>query len=279
MKVIAKPSVKVRDVFLECISTVDNVELKHDLAACVNIIETAEDDFESKFPINEIYTIPQNSIVLGRIGKAEMKSVYDYRMVKAGMPAHKYYNKIKSSAPYGKCPLCSVRGVDTLDHYLPKSKYPVFSVTPVNLIPACIPCNKRKHIDFPRTGEEQTLHPYYDDIENYTWLWASVLQTNPISFNYYVNPPDVWPKILKDRTLNHFASFNLNELFSSHASEELRGAINQLTKLYNENTNLLTLQLRECYNSRSALGLNSWQAVMYRTLLNDVWFCTGGILT
>ncbi len=278
MKTIAKPTIKVKDVFLQCISTVDNLTLKQNLTNCVNVLETAETDFENKFGQHQIYQIAQNLVVLAPIGKKEMKTVYDYRMVKTPL-GRVYYNQLMSAAQYGKCPLCSVREVDALDHYLPKSKYPVYSVTPINLVPACTPCNIGKRIDYPSTSEEQTLHPYYDNVENVSWIIATVLQTNPISFEYSVAVPNGWTQILKDRAKNHFESFHLNELFSTHANEELRGAKKQLEKLYNYDPNLMKAHLQECYNSRLELGVNSWQAVMYNTLLNDIWFCSGGVLT
>lgn len=278
MKTIAKPTIKVKDVFLQCISTVDNLTLKQNLTNCVNVLETAETDFENKFGQHQIYQIAQNLVVLAPIGKKEMKTVYDYRMVKTPL-GRVYYNQLMSAAQYGKCPLCSVREVDALDHYLPKSKYPVYSVTPINLVPACTPCNIGKRIDYPSTSEEQTLHPYYDNVENVSWIIATVLQNNPISFEYSVAVPNGWTQILKDRAKNHFESFHLNELFSTHANEELRGAKKQLEKLYNYDPNLMKAHLQECYNSRLELGVNSWQAVMYNTLLNDIWFCSGGVLT
>lgn len=278
MKTIAKPIERAKDVFLECVSTVANAAVKKQYTDCGDIIESAENDFEVKFNPCHIYQIAQDLVLLAPIGKEEMKSVYDYRMVKPGMPGNKYYNQIKSSAPYGKCPLCSVRGVDTLDHYLPKSKYPVFAVTPVNLIPACTPCNKGKSIDFPRTSEEQTLHPYYDNVDDELWIKADILYTDPMSFEYYVECPVAWGQVLKDRCKNHFDSFSLNELFSSHANEELRGAKKHLIKLYNDHPDILNQHLADAYDSRLKLGVNSWQAVMYYTLVNDVWFNNGGVL-
>jgi len=279
MRTIPKPVVTAKEVFLDCVSTVDNAILKKQYQDCVDTIEIAEADFETKFPNYQIYQILRNLIVLGAIGKDQMKPVYDYRMVKPGMPGNKYYNQIKSAAPHGKCPLCSVRKVDTLDHYLPKSKYPVFAVTPINLIPACTPCNKGKLIDYPTTGSEQTLHPYYDNVENESWVKAILLQTTPVSFEYYVDCPGAWSNILKERTRNHFNSFNLNELFSSHANEELRGAKKLLMKLYNDHPNLLHDHLTDAYDSKLELGLNSWQAVMYNALLNNAWFNAGGVLS
>lgn len=279
MKKINKPSFKVREVFNECISTVNDATLKSNLNACVDIMENAESDFDIRFPLNTIHEIVRNRIVNTPIGKKEMKTVYDYRMLKTEKPRKKYYDKILFSAPYGICPLCSVREVDTLDHYLPKSKYPIYAVTPINLIPSCFKCNKGKSIDYPTNSEEQTLNPYYDDIENIKWLDAEVLQTNPISFRYFVNPPSDMDKVLKDRISNHFNSYNINKLFSVKANEALRGSKRHLENSYKNNPSDLINFLREAYKSREVeLGINSWQAVMYKTLLNDVWFCNGGVL-
>ena len=277
MILITKPAFTVREVFHKCISTVADEKLKQELEDCIDLLELAETDFDKKFILDEIYMISPKNVIKGNIDKNEMKKIYDYRMVSI-IPGKTYYNRIMSAAPYGKCPLCSVRLADTLDHYLPKSKFPIYTVTPINLIPACTLCNQGKRVDYPTTSEGQTLHPYYDNVENVSWIQASVLHTNPITFNYSVVPHYSWTKILKDRAQTHFNAFNLNELFSSHANEEFRGVKMQLITLYNSNPNLLKAHLQDSYKSRLALGRNSWQAVMYNALLNDVWFCNGGIL-
>jgi len=62
------------------------------------------------------------------------------------------------------CPSCGSPAVtETLDHYLPKGKYPQFAVTPANLTPMCDPCQRRKG---ENTGDAVTprffIHPYFD---------------------------------------------------------------------------------------------------------------------
>jgi hypothetical protein len=278
MKIIPKPVFKVNEVFSSCISTVNNLLEKSDLQSCIGDLTNAETFFDERFKSYEIYQIQPSDNINEKVGKGEMKIVYNYRMATTGMPGNVYYNKLKSSAAYGKCPLCSVRDVDTLDHYLPKSKFPIYAVTPVNLIPACFKCNKEKKIDFPTSPEEQTLHPYYDTIDNDHWLRAKLLHSNPISFEYCVQPSEDWSLVLKNRTINHFKAFSLNELFSSHASQELRGTKKQLEKLYNKSKELLIDHLYDSYESRLVFGINSWQAVFYHTLLKDEWFTNGGVL-
>ena len=144
---------------------------------------------------------------------------------------------------------------------------------------SCTPCNKVKLNIYPKSKEEQTIHPYFDHIENQEWIKANVLHTNPIGFEFFVDPPDEWDKILKIRTRNHFNAFKLDKLYSSHAIEELRGISVYLEKLFQNDPALMVDQLNENYTSRLKLGVNSWQAVFYKALLNDSWFCSGGLLT
>src|SRR3546814_3004594 len=43
------------------------------------------------------------------------------------------------------CPACGEPGTpNTLDHYLPKGRYPHFCVTPLNLFPMCDACQQAK---------------------------------------------------------------------------------------------------------------------------------------
>ena len=62
------------------------------------------------------------------------------------------------------CPACGEAGApNTLDHYLPKGKYPHFCVTPHNLFPMCDACQTHKK---EKTGDAVNprffLHPYFD---------------------------------------------------------------------------------------------------------------------
>ncbi|WP_439856712.1 hypothetical protein [Pseudomonas syringae] len=63
------------------------------------------------------------------------------------------------------CPACGELGrPNTLDHYLPKGKFPHFSITPVNLTPMCDRCQKEKKEKTNGPNEPRFfLHPYYDE--------------------------------------------------------------------------------------------------------------------
>jgi hypothetical protein len=58
------------------------------------------------------------------------------------------------------CPYCGDSQSDTVDHFLPKTKYHVFSIYPFNLVPSCIRCNGKKIARFQNNENEILFHPY-----------------------------------------------------------------------------------------------------------------------
>ena len=276
MRKIDKPLLNVTTVFEQCISNVRDQNLKIELENSIELIQDAENNFDEKKLTNEIYLIDRNVVVNHIINANILKSIYTDRLVNKKNQARNIYNSILISAPKEKCPLCNQRIADTLDHYLPKSEYPLLAVSPLNLVPACTACNKGKQIDYPVNSEEETLHPYYDDIENENWLKCELLEVKPIIFNYYVQPPLAWDLLLKNRVKNHFNSFNINKLYKTHSAQEFENVKYHLEKLFiSGGTPLLKEHLFDSFESRKLIDENSWQTVFYDCLLNNASFCNG----
>ncbi len=74
------------------------------------------------------------------------RALYDNRMVHKSGTGRVNYAQLRMIADI--CPYCLERSTETLDHYLPKSSFPLLSITPVNLIPSCDTCNRKKLDDF-----------------------------------------------------------------------------------------------------------------------------------
>lgn len=276
MKKIDKPNFSVTDVLIDCIDNLQDTTLKQELIDAKNQFETAEVDFENKITTNTLYQIPQNIAISDTIDSSVLKSLYTDRMVNNKNKGRTYYNSIFSSAPYGRCPFCNVKQVRALDHYLPKSKYPILSITPNNLVPSCSDCNKDKLVDSPTNSEGETLHPYFDDIEDFDWLKARIITLNPIKFEYYISPPDNWTDLLKTRLINHFSAYLLNDLYSIHAIEEFENIKQQITNLFQTaGEKELKEHIMDCYNSRYSVNRNSWQTAFYDCLYNNTDFCNG----
>jgi hypothetical protein len=65
-------------------------------------------------------------------------------------------------APVGSCPMCGNQTVGTVEHYLPKTPFPEFSVFSWNLIPSCISCNQKRGSKHVNGVGYQLLHPIFD---------------------------------------------------------------------------------------------------------------------
>ncbi|MFG0213855.1 HNH endonuclease [Brevibacillus porteri] len=273
MRKLKKPEFTVKEVFELCNSRVENEDLKSRLDQCVPYIIQATNHYESLSISNQVHTFQDNLCTSISVTNKEMKKVYTDRMV--GGPGRTYYDKIKNSSPSSTCPLCGQRKVSTVDHYLPKSQYPSLVVTPINLIPACGDCNKGKLHSVPSSSETITLHPYFDDLGNERFLFARIIIAKPPVIDFYIEPPSHWEELKGKRVKYHFDTFGLNELYKSHAPDEIIGQIEYWSELSPES---LKDELGKQARSRIRKFPNSWQAALYECLSESEWFCKGGYL-
>jgi len=197
-------------------------------------------------------------------------------MVKKEAPGRHIYEGIKESAPHNICPLCSLRTVSTLDHYLPKANFPLLVVMPNNLIPSCGDCNKIKLDTFPSDAECQTLHPYYDDVSDAQWLFAEVIQTSPVSIRFFANPPAAWNAVKRARVSWHFKKLELGPLYTSQAAVAIGNMRYKLNKSLRGDPALIRDHLMEEFESCREYNINSWHTAMYRALADSDFFCCGG---
>jgi hypothetical protein len=223
----------------------------------------------------QLNTIPRK-VLHGGVTEQEMVSVYTAGMVKR-INGRKIYDKIKLQAPDGKCPFCGIGVVSTLDHYLPKGQYPIFSVTPNNLVPACKDCQGSKLEFYPSSENKQILHPYYDDMDSDIWLMATVVETSPAAFQFDARPPATWTAVNNDRVKEHLKKLQLPKLFASNAGSllgEIRGRLENLHSKGGKDE--VRRYLKEELRSFEQKQKNSWKTAMYRAAIASDWFCDGG---
>lgn len=276
MRKLEKPEESAENVFIECISSIGNEDLKSRLTAAKDLIVEAQTELNDKITQGQVHTILREVVINQNLSAKELENVYS-RMLKKDSPGRKFYDKLLCAPSHGVCPLCSHRLVTTLDHYLPKALYPKLSVVPINLIPACTDCNRGKLTNYPRTEDEETLHPYYDNIENVIWLSARVLHTNPPTFQYEVIPPDNWSNLLGNRVKNHFKSLKIDKLYTTLAAEELSQINFRLNfLLVTAGLESVRRYLHDAEETRSHNNINSWQTAMYHAATEDIWFYSGG---
>lgn len=270
-----KPYVPL-DVFKLCISKVTKADFKARLGSIHVAIQRAGTDYDTAAEASALYKEVQHGAV-GTVSKTEMVKVYDDMFAKQGRPGRPVYDRIISVPQHGRCPLCNLGTVKTLDHHLPKTRYPRFSVTPNNLVPSCEWCQSAKRTGYPTKKEEQTLHPYFDDFESIAWLKAGVNQGTPAVFEYEVSVPDGTSDVTAERLNEHLKAYSLKRLYSSNAASLLSGVRARLNRLFEAGGSVAVRDhLSEEANSWNEQFRNSWQGAMYRAASDSNWFCDGG---
>ena len=273
------PELDAGDVFTLCISRVRNPELKERLMSISTNVTQASDIFHYLASQIRLHEFVREAVVGGVVTTSEMEAVYAQRMVSKTAPGRPIYDALMSLAPAGKCPLCAQRDASTLDHHLPKAHYPVLAVTPLNLVPSCKDCNKAKLASLPASANEETLHPYFDDIDGDRWLYASVQTTTPASLRFFVAPPNHWDEVLAARMLLHFETLGLGVLYAAQGADELLNIRHQLQIIHNSGgAATVRNELLARAESARAVRVNGWRVSAFEAFAENDWFCEGGFM-
>lgn len=181
-----------------------------------------------------------------------------------------------------KCPFCGISESSTLDHYLPKEKYPEFSVFPNNLVPSCATCNTRKRdlILDEGTKVRMFLHPCYDVIPNITFLTVHArMEADGLIVSYRMTRPAGMTFRTFQHLRSHFNKLDLADRYRRMGLEHLGGQYPALLRAYGagENAERVAEKLVEgAMDFEVVSGPNYWLAKLYRALASDTDFCDGG---
>lgn len=269
---IQKLDYNLEDHLNSCITRCRN---KQELIDFIPEIIEQANSYDIKATIGQLYALdPLNISFSGD----RLINLYETHMLNKKYNGRIIYDKLMLLAINRLCPFCSTGVVSTLDHYLPKKingGFPELSAVPINLVPCCSDCNKKKYEDAPKTAIEQFIHPYYDDINQDRWLFARInyeIEDEP-TLIFYIDCPENWDEIIKARIEYHFKTLELDKLYSQQAANELSGIklyIDELRRKTGKDT--VREHLTQIALSREASSKNSWQTAMYYALANDERF-------
>ena len=282
MNKVKFPDIQCDDVFSTCLLSVGNTKKEYmkKLERAADSIKAKWNEFDSQLESKQLHLISPcktkkpNQLIVSDVTKKELMDLYSDHMLKEKSEARKIYNLLRASAN-GLCPFCGISGVKTLDHYLPKSRYPALSVNPKNLVPACENCNTGKKSSVFQSESDQTLYPYNDDSKFYStqWISAKIIKNGFLTFEFFANPPKAWSTIERDRVLNHFEGYDLSSKYSLNSAQFVTSIMSNI-RLMLQNGNYLYVQ--DHYNSLiDVVPVNSTLKTMYKAIASDVEVCKG----
>lgn len=254
------PDVEAEKVFKTCIKTFRK-STQDKLKKCAEMVKMDSAEFERVTPdaIDQFHqtALPPN------VSTADMVKVYEQKFVPSDQPGRKYYDIIMAGTKRAICPICGVRTVHTLDHYLPKTEVPTLVVTPSNLIPSCRDCNMEKKAHIALDPQETPVHIYFDRVPDEPWLHVELGQN--LEATYFVLCPSNWETGIRSRVEKHLDYYKLHVLYSSQAAEEIADMESFWQELLTEGgaAELLS-HISKIRKSSESNDLNSWKSALYR---------------
>lgn len=270
-KISNKPTMLIENVFDDCVMSYRDPNVQIHYNSVRTLVISSSIALDVNFTNQNAHSmLQQTTIGTIPVTKDDMSKLYDDKLVKSakGKP---YYNALKLLADNDICPNCGVRQVKTLDHFMPKSIYPQFAITPINLYPCCRDCNTEKQNPIYTSYANTLINPYYDDYNLFEWLSADLHTTSPeLIFKFCVNPPLSWTTIDINKVKNHCNTFKLFDLFAYEAIKEFTNIKNFITDFKkNHNLNGLRKYFHDMYLSNRNNDLNGYKTAMYKCLMNN----------
>lgn len=288
MKRIVAPTCSVSDLFDECVQGISNAGIRERLIAQKGLVEASHADYATRTLDQTWCYLPKadfahpEQVIVGNLTKGELVDLYDTGMVKGKGGSRTKYDQIKLLAR-DECPYCggcgefvSVEGVGTLDHFLPKARFPAFSILPANLVPACATCNTGMGSNFPDDPNLQPLHPYFDAPHFFEekWTTVTVLEEDPVMVNFDLNVPAGWSEKDKQRVSQHFKDCGLRGRYRAKVTADISSLIDQRKTVHRDLTPDAFREILRVVADNPALPINGWKRTLHDGLAASEWFCS-----
>lgn len=269
----------VLDVCLEGIT--GNTLLRTKLEACRMEMLAAGDSYVVSSTTGELCNIAptpecaENPVVIAEMTKSDLVGIYSQYFVARGKPARKIYDDLIVAARE-RCPFCGGIGRPrNLDHFLPKARFPQFSVFPKNLVPSCRDCNfDGKSARFATCPEEQLIQPYADNDKFFSEQWIFAEFSGSISdpqakLEYFVSAPDDWSAVDRRRAMTHFDTFELSVRYAVKAAEQRGTVVSQIGLMQRAGLPITAIQeiLLQPGIDKAPFS-NHWQVGMYQAFIS-----------
>lgn len=181
--------------------------------------------------------------------------------------------RIRQMPGLRSCPMCGSPTTGGLDHYLPRSVYPEFSIMAANLVPACTHCNSGvKGNVYRGISPDRFIHPYFDTFAS-TPLWEVAFVPPYAAVTFRVIPMPGLNEERRSRVAFHLAHV-LGSQFTLWAQNQWAtfpqlvrntvGGIGAVT------TGQVEAEVRaRLRDAIATTGENSWLSAFFRGLRTD----------
>ncbi len=178
----------------------------------------------------------------------------------------------------GICPFCGVGKLEEVDHYIPKEHYPEFTLYPLNLMPICNKCNKKKRDKFlGNNNERKFINFYADSINDLEFIQITITFTSTVlakttKIRYIADFSKITNIYLRKIVEHHYEELDLLNRYAEAAIDEL----SDLESIFlnqddSDETEIRNAVKRAIIGNRNTqlkkAGKNDWKYLLYEKLL------------
>ncbi|MGX8833661.1 HNH endonuclease [Amedibacillus sp. YH-ame6] len=269
---IPPPNFRLEDIFCESISHYKNPQKEKEMLNIYQELLKDQQRYISRMQTNNLYKEEKKQTHSVKIEDKDLNKLYTDKLLNKNYEIRKYYDLILTSSSI--CPYCGKRHTKTVDHFLSKTNFPNYSVTPINLVPCCSDCNKSKDNKDGSLNEfSQLFHPYWDDLNSTRWLGADlIIEKSRLLFNFHVLENSV-DEITYKRLYNQFDILELKKYYSLEANIKLSRELKYYIELFNISED--NEELKDHFESQKTkcsyyeFSTNDFEYVYYCELLNN----------
>ena len=230
------------------------------------IVNVSHQLFDTKFKNNLLPEIDESNGLI--FIKDNFEKLYSYKNSNIKKLRLAIQNLQDNSTKH-KCQYCTINNHDTLDHFLPKSKYWEYVIHPLNLVPCCSDCNRKLS-----SKEDSSLNLYLDNLPTEQYLFVNITFTDSIpNFDFEL-------RNVNNNTINaalyvkikqHFASLGLLERMKEAAITEYTEFYNSIkAQLQHSNiSDIKSCTLIIIHNNKVSYGHNHWKYIFQEALINN----------
>jgi hypothetical protein len=173
------------------------------------------------------------------------------------------------------CPLCGFGEPSTMDHALPRSDFPEYSVFPLNLVPACGKCNTDKGEEWRDASGKRHLHAYLDALPAVQFLFMDVrsVTVGAPTIHFRVGMPPGTEAGLANRIRRHFEVMDLEARYITKAVGTMAEYQNIAPRTPGRSRNEFRAELEKDRARKAATwGVNYWETVTLAGLRDSLMF-------
>lgn len=258
-------------IHTEAVENKNKGESKERLKSIENNVDSSYTSFEEKFSSNKLNEISHDTFY--DVFKDDLKSLYRFQssVIKS---LRNDLRKLQVRTIINTCQNCTIDSVNSLDHILPKEKFPEYIVNPKNLFPCCTTCNSYKNDSTGDEDENKFLNLYLDTLPKSQYLFVDVYldSDNEIDFSYYLrNPEEQIESALFKLIENHFETLHLLERMRFKSIEYISEIENKILTFSKDLTlEQITENIRETVEKdKLAYGFNYWKCILELSLIES----------